>query len=63
MQSWGRVPVPPSKYTHNNIFFLQNQNPQQMELSFLILEKTTWGHIKGTREAHQDITWGQIKGM
>ena len=42
---------------------LQNQNPQQMELAFFMPEKTTWGQIKGTREAHQEITWGQIKGV
>ena len=25
--------------------------------------KTTCGYIKGTREAHQEITWDQIKGL
>ena len=64
VQPWGRVLGPPQG-THITISLssLQNQTPQQMELAFFIPEKTTWGQIKGTREAHQEITWDQIKGV
>ena len=32
-------------------------------IAFFIPEKTTWGQIKGTTEAYQEITWDQNKGV
>ena len=51
---------------HNNIFelFYRTKTPNKWKiLAFFIPEKTSWGQIKGTREAHQAITWDQIKGV
>ena len=32
-------------------------------LAFFTPEKTTWGQINGTREAQQETSWEQIKGV
>ena len=62
----GEGPGSALRDTHNNIFelFYRTKTPnKQKMLAFFIPEKTTWGQIKGTREAHQEITWDQIKGV
>ena len=56
VQPWGKVLVlPQGIYITISLSSLQNQNPQKMKLAFSIPKETTWGQIKGTREAHQEI--------
>ena len=57
VQPWGRVLVPPQGIHINNIFelFTELKPPTNGRCSIL--------QIKGTRETHQEIPWGQIKGV
>ena len=44
-------------------FYLPTKTPNKRKMLTPIMpEKPTWGQIKGTREAHHEMNWDQVKG-